>query len=310
MATHVLDWQQTPPAVCRNGAVTIGNFDGVHRGHAALVAETRRQAKSFAGPAVVLTFDPRPVQLLRPEFAGPVLTTTSERCRLLHDSGADHVVVLHTTAELLHLTASEFFQQVIQNRLGARALVEGPTFGFGRGREGNAATLATLCQEAGIDLTILPPTRVNGEVVSSSRVREALESGAVDEAALLLGRPYRLDGVVSVGARRGRSIGFPTANLENVQTLIPGDGVYAVRATTADGSALPAAANLGTNPTFADPTRKVEVHLIGFAGDIYGQLLSVDFLHRLRDTRPFASPQELVAQLKQDVIRAAELARE
>lgn len=310
MASHVIDWQDTPPAACQGGAVTIGNFDGVHRGHAALVAEARRQAQSLPGPAVVLTFDPRPVQLLRPDLAGPVLTTTAERCRLLQASGADEVLVLRTTSSLLNLTAVEFFQQVIRDRLQAHALVEGPTFGFGRGREGNVDTLADLCRTAHLGLTILPPQRVEGVEVSSSRVRAALTRGAVEEAALLLGRPYRLHGIVVVGSRRGRTIGFPTANLDKLQTLAPGDGVYAVRALTTDGASFAGAANLGSNPTFGEQGRKSEVHLIGFAGDLYGQPLAIDFVKRLRDTRPFAKVEELIAQLKQDVAEAARAAKE
>ncbi len=303
MSTYSVDWDQVYPALCRGGAVTIGNFDGVHRGHAALVAEVRRQAHAVSGPAVALTFDPHPLQLLRPEHFQPVLTTAAGRAELLQACGADHVILLRTTPALLRLSAAEFFHEVIQTHLAARVLVEGPNFGFGRNREGNIETLATLCRQSGLDLVVVPPVLFNGKPVSSSRVRNALLQGAVREAANLINRPYRLRGTVGTGQQRGRTIGFPTANLEQVETLVPGDGVYAVRVRLGD-AIWPGAANIGPNPTFGEQLRKVEVHVIGFEGDIVGQVLDVDFLERLRDTRPFASVAELVEQLRRDVERA------
>ncbi len=306
MAVRTLDWQQTPPEDGRGGAVTIGNFDGVHRGHAALLAETRRRARDVGGPAVALTFDPHPLQLLRPERFLPVLTTTADRARLLGEIGADHVIVLRTTPELLRLTPEDFFEQVVRQRLSARALVEGENFGFGRNRSGNVETLAALCAGAGLTLSVVPPLRLDGTVVSSSRVRAALERGTVAEAARLLGRPYRLHGQVGTGQQRGRTLGFPTANLDPLYTFAPGDGVYAVRAHH-EGRSWAGAANVGPNPTFGEQARKVEVHLIGFDGDLYGADLAVDFLARLRDTRPFAGPDELKAQLQRDVEQARRL---
>jgi riboflavin kinase/FMN adenylyltransferase len=303
MATHTVDWRETPPGSCRGGVVTIGNFDGVHRGHASLLAEVRAQAQRLDGPAVALAFDPHPLRVLRPGHDLPLLTTPDDRARLLHENGADQVVVLRATPDLLALTATEFFGLVVRERLAARALVEGTSFGFGHNREGTVATLARLCSPAGVGLTVLPPLRLNGVEVSSSRVRAALERGDVVEAALLLGRPYRLHGTVGTGQRRGQTLGFPTANLEQLRTLAPGDGVYAVRAHVGNNP-WPAAANVGPNPTFGEGARKIEVHLIGFQGDLYGQPLAVDFLRRLRDTRPFAGVAELTEQLRRDVEQA------
>jgi riboflavin kinase/FMN adenylyltransferase len=303
MATHTLDWQETVPETCRRGAVTVGNFDGVHRGHAALVAELTRLARVVAGPAVAVIFDPHPLEILRPQQMLPVLTTIPDRVQLLHELGAEQVVVLHTTRELLSLTAADFFAHVLQERLAVRALVEGVNFGFGRGREGNAETLAKLCQHAEVRLTLVPPVRLGDAEVSSSRVRAALLTGDVSDAATLLGRPYRLRGIVGTGQRRGRTIGFPTANLDRPETLAPGDGVYAVRAFIG-AAQYPAAANVGPNPTFGESARKIEVHVVGFDGDLYGQPLTVEFVRRLRDTRPFASVTELVEQLERDVAEA------
>jgi riboflavin kinase/FMN adenylyltransferase len=303
MAQHTLEWQDPFPEACRCGAVAIGNFDGVHRGHAALIAELRQQATDVGGPAVAVTFDPHPMELLRPGQAQLPLTTVADRTRLLHELGADQVVTLHTTSSLLGLSAAEFFDRVVRERLSARGVVEGMNFGFGRNREGNIETLAHLCREADIAFTVVPPLRVGDTEVSSSRIRSGLLRGDVAEAAALIGRPHRLVGVVTVGARRGRMIGFPTANLDRLQTLTPADGVYAVRASVGD-VAYAGAANIGPNPTFGDQARKVEVHLIGFTGELYDRTLAVDFIRRLRDTRPFGSAADLVEQLRRDVEQA------
>jgi riboflavin kinase/FMN adenylyltransferase len=306
MAIHTLPWDEVPPADCRGGALSVGNFDGVHRGHVALVEELRREAEAVHGPAVALTFDPHPLLLLRPDSYPPPLTTPAERARLLQAHGADHVVVLGTTHDLLRLTAEEFFERVVRSHFEARAMVEGGSFGFGRGRGGNVVTLAELCRRDGLGLVVVPPLLLGGESVSSSRVRAALQRGAVREAADCLGRPYRLTGTVEVGRRRGAGLGFPTANLGRTQTLVPGDGVYAV-GVERDRTRWLGAANVGPNPTFGENARKVEVHLIGFQGDLYGQELAVDFLDRLRDTRPFGSVNELTAQLRADVERVMKM---
>jgi riboflavin kinase/FMN adenylyltransferase len=300
MAIHTLAWQEMPPTECRGGAAAVGNFDGVHRGHASLLAELGRQARAVSGPAVALTFEPHPLQLLRPEQFMPVLTAVADRAQALMDSGAEHVVVLRTDRALLDLSAADFFQRVIRERLDARTLVEGSNFGFGRNREGNIATLTSLCQQAGLGMVVVPPLLAAGVPVSSSRVRSCLLRGAVREAADLLGRPYRLRGTVGTGQRRGQTIGFPTANLEKIETVVPGDGVYAVRVHL-DARSWPGAANIGPNPTFGEQARKVEAHLIGVAGDLYGQSLAVDFVDKLRDTRPFPSVAVLVEQLNRDI---------
>jgi riboflavin kinase / FMN adenylyltransferase len=314
---HTLDWNQYPPEEIRGGALTIGNFDGVHRGHAALLAELCQKAQAVRGPAVVLTFDPHPLKLLHPESFQPVLTTASDRAELLHARGAEHVVLLRTTPALLQLTAEEFFREVVGERMQARILVEGTNFGFGRDRQGNVDTLRELGHQVGIEVVVLAPVKLEDRRVSSSRVREALLRGAVQEATWLLDRPYRLRGTVVTGRKRGRTLGFPTANLEHLETLVPADGVYAVRVTPSvfppsqggdTGRIWPGAANIGPNPTFGEQAQKVEVHLIGFEGELVGQKLAVDFLDRLRETRTFPSAVELVEQLRLDVKRAEKIA--
>jgi riboflavin kinase/FMN adenylyltransferase len=307
MPTEALAWQHALAKAQLQGAVSIGNFDGVHEGHTALVAELRRRATQAGGPAIVLTFEPHPLKVLRPERFLPVLTTPEDRARLLHAAGADQVIALPTDRHLLQLTARDFFDQVIRERLAPRALVEGPNFGFGRDRAGNIEALARWCGETGIDLTIVPPLLLDGEPVSSSRVRAALLAGAVGEASRLLGRRYRVHGVVGTGQRRGSRLGFPTANLDHIHTLLPADGVYAVRVRWAEAD-WPGAANVGPNPTFGEDARKVEVHLIGYQGDLYGEPLAVDFVERIRETRAFAGADALLTQIRIDVREAERLA--
>jgi riboflavin kinase/FMN adenylyltransferase len=249
---------------------------------------------------VAVTFDPTPHQVLFGGPPRPPLTTLPDRAALLHAAGADHVAVLRTAPDLLALSPEAFFEDVLVRLLGARAVVEGYDFRFGRGRAGDTAALRRLCETAGVGFEEVPPLAIRGEPVSSSRVRAALLAGDVARAAELLGRSYRVTGTVTAGAKRGRTIGFPTANLADVPTVLPGNGVYAVRAVV-DDKAWPAATNVGPNPTFGEDARKVEVHLIGFAGDLYGRPMAVEFVARLRDTRPFAGPAELAEQLRLDV---------
>lgn len=306
MATYRQSLHAAAPDACRGAVLTLGNFDGVHRGHQALVAEAARQAAALGRPAVAVTFDPHPLQILRPAAFKPLLTTIEHRAELLHAAGANHVLILETTAELLGLPARAFFDDLIRTRLDARALVEGYNFAFGKGREATPDVLRAYCAAAALPLTLVAPQEVDGKPASSSRVRAEILAGRLDVVQALLGRPYRLAGTVGAGQRRGQTLGFPTANLDAVRTLVPGNGVYAVRALHAT-RAWPAAANVGPNPTFGEDARKIEVHLIGFTGDLYGAELAVDFVAKLRDTRPFANVAELVAQVRADVAEAGRL---
>lgn len=303
MSIAHLEWHEYPPADFAGGAVSVGNFDGVHRGHAALVRAAREVARAASGPAVLVTFDPPPHEVLHAHAHRPPLTTIAERAELLLAAGADRVVVLKASAALLALSPEAFFEDVLARQLGAKAVVEGFNFRFGRGRAGSNDTLRALCRGAGLSFTEVPEHAFDGEAVSSSRVRAALDAGDVARAAQLLGRAYRIAGVVVTGAQRGRTLGFPTANLGDVPTLLPANGVYAVRALVG-GESWPAAANVGPNPTFGEDARKIEVHLIGFSGDVYGQPMAVEFAARLRDTRPFAGVAELTAQLQKDIADA------
>jgi riboflavin kinase/FMN adenylyltransferase len=218
----------------------------------------------------------------------------------LHEIGADHVVVLQTTLELLSLSPSDFFREILEDALLVRGIVEGFNFRFGRDRAGTNAFLQAHCYQVGLAFREVPAFDLDGRPVSSSRVREALTSGNTEAATKLLGRAYRVTGVVGHGAHRGRTIGFPTANLDRIETLLPGDGVYATRVETPRGR-FAGAAHIGPNATFGEEARKLEVHLLDFEGDLYGQTLSVDFVARLRGTETFSGVEALIEQMKKDV---------
>ena len=291
------------PAELRSGAVAIGNFDGVHRGHARIVERLVSHAQAVGGPAIVLTFDPHPVRILRPNAAPPPLTWTDRKAQLLAELGVDSTVVLATDEALLELTATQFFDQIVRNRLDARALVEGPNFYFGRGREGTIEVLRNMTDAAGIELEVVEPVVQGGELVSSSRVRSLIAAGEVDRAGAMLTHPYRIRGMVAHGAGRGSKIGFPTANVEAIDTLLPAAGVYAGIGTRGE-TTWPAAINIGPNPTFGEHALKVEAHLIGCHEPLYGQPLEVDFLSRIREVQTFPGVEALKQQLKQDVAAA------
>ena len=291
---------QDLPASFSAGAVAIGNFDGVHRGHAQIVRCLRTRAAQCQGPAVVFTFEPHPVRLLRPEAAPPPLTWVDRKVELLATLDVDIVIAYPTDQALLSLGPDEYFDQIVCQQLRARAVVEGPNFHFGKNRVGDINLLAALCRERGLALDVVEPLLLDDDFISSSRVREAISRGQIDVANAMLTQPYRIRGMVTHGAGRGATLGFPTANVSAVDTLLPGVGVYAGGARVKD-RVWPAAIHIGSNPTFGEDRVKLEVHLIGFVGLLYGEPLEVDFLTRLRDIHPFNSPQQLKQQLGLDV---------
>ena len=293
------------PEAVRHGAVAIGNFDGVHLGHARIIQRLVAQARELGGPAVVFTFDPHPAKLLRPDRAPAPLTWTERKMELLAELGADVVIAYPTDAALLQLSPREFFDRIVHRKLQARAMVEGPNFFFGHDRQGDVKLLGEFCREAEIPLVVVDPVVVDGQPVSSSRVRVLLSRGAVDHARRMLTWPYRIRGTVVHGAGRGRDLGFPTANLEGLETLLPAEGIYAGRAFV-DGRSWSAAISLGPNPTFDDRRLKAEVHLLDFQGTLYDRTIEVDFLSRLRDVQRFHSVEELVSQMDRDLEAARE----
>ncbi len=290
----------------RGGAVAIGNFDGVHQGHLRIVRRLLERAREVSGPAIVFTFDPHPVRILRPDECPPPLTWTRRKAALLAAHGVDKVVAYPTDEALLQLSAQEFFEQIVCQTLDARAMVEGPNFFFGRNREGNIAMLERITAEADITLDVVEPFSLGEQLVSSSLIRQLIAAGQVAQAAEMLSAPYRIRGMVTHGAGRGAKLGFPTANLEAVDTLLPAEGVYAGRAWLS-GSPHAAAVHLGPNPTFDEGQLKVEVHLIDHNEPLYGLPLEVEFLQRLRGIEKFSDQAALVEQLQQDIQQARTL---
>ncbi|MFI5456066.1 MAG: riboflavin biosynthesis protein RibF [Isosphaerales bacterium] len=302
MRVIAIDGVRDFPAWACGAMVTVGNFDGVHRGHKLLLGRLRAKADSAGIPALAITFDPHPVALLRPEQAPVPLLWLEREIALLREAGATEVAVFHTGPWLLELSAREFFDRVIRQQLAASGIVEGPNFAFGHDRQGDVRVLGAWCAAAGIDFEVVEPTLVEGRLISSSLIRACLSEGRVQEAARFLGRPHRIRGIVAKGAGRGAGLGFPTVNLTAISTLVPAEGVYAGLAWIGgQGPAWPAACNIGPNPTFGDQAKKVEAHLIGFSGDLYGRAVELDFLERLRATRKFSSLDELLGQIQADV---------
>ncbi len=295
------------PDHLKHGALTIGNFDGVHRGHACLIKRLKEIANDIGGPTIVFTFDPHPVRLLRPEETPPPLTWTRRKADLLRKLGVDAVVAYPTNLEMLFLTYQQFFNQIICQQISARAMVEGPNFYFGKDRAGNVQQLSELCQQQKIVFEIVDPTIAGDQMISSSRIRNLIRDGSVGQARECLTEPYRIRGMVTHGAARGSTIGFPTANLDAIDTLVPKFGVYAGRAYV-DNHQYWAAIHIGPNPTFKELTTKVEVHIVDFDDTIYGQVLEVDFVDRIRDVRQFDSSDELVQQLQLDVQQTRRIA--
>ncbi len=320
MATEIVHGRSRLPARAqgtdaRPTAVAIGNFDGVHRAHRILVEEARRRAAVHGAQAGVLTFDPHPAKLFAPSLAPPLIMPLARRVELLGEIGADFVVVEPFTAAFAAIDAERFVTEVLAGDFGAREVVVGYDFTFGRGREGDARRLAELGAATHMGVTVVPPVVVDGVTCHSTKIREFILEGRVEGAELLLGRPFEVTGQVVRGAGRGQALGIPTANLRPEGDLLPRGGVYVGRAVLLDERGKPAAAaraaiNVGTNPTFdagGTGVTTVEAHLLDFQGDLYGRRLRLELRRRLRDERRFSSPESLVAQIRDDIARARTL---
>ena len=301
------DWADSGlPPDTPGTVVTVGTFDGVHRGHQDVLATIGRRADDARLQSVLVTFDPHPLEVVNPTAAPPLLTVGEEKLEVVAVSGIHYMAVLPFTPTLARYTAAQFVDEVLRRRFHMRELVIGYDHGFGRGREGDVEVLRRLGAERGFRVDVVGPVGTgDGRPVSSTMIRRAVAGGDLPRAAAALGRLYAVSGRVRHGAARGRTLGFPTLNLAapSPRKLLPPEGVYAVRAQTPIGS-FGGMMNLGARPTFGDTSISLEVHLFDAAGDLYGAHVKVEFVARLRDTRKFAGADELAAQLRVDEQRA------
>lgn len=301
---NVVNWDgfEPVPAAITNSVIAIGNFDGVHQGHAALLRRLRRLKQKMNCPSLAVTFNPSPTAILRPQLIVEPLTTLNDRLKWMTQHRLDAVLILKTSPELLEITAEQFWQQLLLRDLRIRGMVEGRNFCFGKDRLGTVEQLRQWSAQADIPFEMVDDVYRHGMRISSSEIRQALKRGDMKTVLRALGRPYNITGRVVHGEHRGQTIGFPTCNLADIATLIPHDGVYAAMARCPQKEVSCAAAvNIGPNPTFGGSVRKVEAHLLDFTGSLYDQPLSLDLVARLRDTRRFAGIDELKQQLHHDV---------
>ncbi len=286
--------------------VTLGNFDGVHRGHRAILKALIDRARAAGGTAFAVTFDPLPAKFLVPERAPKLILAPEDKLELLRHSGIDGVIVLAFTRALSELTPREFVRDYLLGKIGAREVVVGHSVSFGHNRAGNAAVMVELGREFGFDTMVVGPVKVGGVEVSSTKMRDLILAGDMRAAAELLGRCHFLHGVVVRGRERGRTIGFPTANLESETECIPPDGVYATRVILREG-ALASITNIGMRPTFAETARSVETHIFDFDRDLYGERIKLELVERIRSERRFDSADALRKQIVADIGRAREI---
>lgn len=297
------------PSNVERTAITVGSFDGVHRGHQDVFARLIARARTLGVPSLLVTFDPHPLEVVNPSAAPPLLTVGDEKLEVLAENGVEYVAVLPFTPALARLEASEFVDEVLIRRFRMHDLLMGHDHGFGRNRTGNLEVMRALGQARGFDVDVVPPVTVeDGPPISSTGIRRAIAGGDLARARVALGRPYAIGGRVVHGDRRGRLLGYPTINvpLPSPRKLLPPQGVYAVRAQTPKG-AFDGMLNLGPRPTFGDQEVVIEVHLFGTPGDLYGDRVRIDLIGRLRDTMRFEGPEALIAQLGRDAEAARQL---
>ncbi|MBO9517974.1 MAG: bifunctional riboflavin kinase/FAD synthetase [Porphyrobacter sp.] len=300
--------RDTIPEHLRGGIIALGNFDGFHLGHQRVVAETVEWARSEGRPAIVATFDPHPVRHFAPHVPPFRLTTLDQREELFMAAGADAMMVFDFDDDLAAMPAEAFIGDLLARQLGCTGVVTGEDFTFGQGRGGNLALLESEGARCGIQARAIGPVLEGGVAVSSSRIRDALKAGDCETATRLMTRPFAIRGTVQHGDKRGREIGYPTANVDLGPYLRPRYGIYAVTGRILDtGETLRGAANLGIRPTFDPPKELLEPYFFDFDGDLYGREIEVSLQHFLRPEAKFASLGELITQMAEDCARAGEL---
>jgi riboflavin kinase / FMN adenylyltransferase len=303
-----LDHREAIPAALRGAVIALGNFDGFHRGHQAVAGEAIAWAQAEGRPSIIATFDPHPVRFFKPDAAPFRLTTLEQRQELYLAEGATAMLVFHFDAELSSTSAEDFIQRILIERFGAHGVVTGGDFTFGKGAKGNVELLRTRGAELGLQSRVVEPVADDDDVISSSRIRTALREGDPQLAARLLTRPFAIRGIVEHGDKRGRTIGYPTANLAIEHYLRPKYGIYAVTGRIlATGQTLKGAANIGIRPQFEPPKELLEPFFFDFSGDLYGQEIEVAFHHYLRGEAKFDTLDALMAQMDKDCAEARRL---
>ena len=302
-----LDNGSPVPAHLRGGIVALGNFDGFHLGHQAVIGRAVERARAEGRPAIVATFDPHPKRYFQPRSGHFRLTTLDQRARLFAEAGVDAMLVFHFDAALAGLSAREFAERQLVEILGVGGVVTGGDFTFGKGREGDVAMLAELGGALGYSAEVVAPVTLDGETVSSSRIRDYLRAGDPRGAAKLLTRPFAIEGPVQHGAKLGRELGYPTANMSLANYLRPAYGIYAVRGRLADGRVLNGVANLGIRPSFDPPEELLESFFFDFDDDLYDQVLEVSLIDYLRPEAKFDSMDALKVQMDADAAKARTL---
>jgi riboflavin kinase/FMN adenylyltransferase len=295
-----LDSGSAVPGQLRGGIVALGNFDGFHKGHQAVVGRAVARARAEGRPALVATFEPHPMRFFRPDSPWFRLTTMDQRARLIAAAGVDALFVFRFDREFAALGPEEFVARWLVEQLGVAGVATGEDFTFGTKRAGDVGLLASLGEKYGFVAEAVPAVQDNGETISSSRIREALRAGDCETATHLLTRPFALEGIVEHGDKRGRAIGYPTANIGLDRYLRPRFGIYAVRGTLADGRIVDGAANLGIRPTFEPPRELLEPFFFDFSADLYGQKIEVALVSYLRPEAKFDTIEALQAQMARD----------
>jgi len=302
-----LDNRLPVPDSLRGAVLALGNFDGFHQGHQAVVGEAIRWARAEGRPAIVATFDPHPVRHFKPDAEPFRLTTLDQRQELFAAAGADAMLVLHFDTAMAAMTAPAWAEEMLVRHMGAAGVVTGDDFTFGKARGGNPQVLSEIGARHGMEGRTVGPVSDGEGTISSSRIRHALKTGDCETAARLLTRPFSIRGRVQHGDKLGRTIGFPTANIDMATYLRPLYGIYAVTGRMPDGRVVTGAANIGIRPTFDPPKELLEPHFFDFAGDLYGQEIEVAFHHFLRPEAKFDSLDALIEQMGRDCDRAKEL---
>ena len=303
-----LDHREPMPEALRGAVIALGNFDGFHKGHQAVAGEAIRWAHEEGRPSIIATFDPHPVRFFRPDVPPFRLTTLEQRQELYLAAGATAMLVFHFDRELASTSAEDFIAEILVKRFGAHGVVTGGDFTFGKGAKGNVALLRELGGALGLQNRVVEAVEDRSEVVSSSRIREALRQGDPETATSLLTRPFAIRGIVEHGDKRGRDLGYPTANLAIDKYLRPRYGIYAVTGRIlSSGQVLNGAASIGVRPQFTPPKELLEPHFFDFSGDLYGQEIEVAFHHFLRPEAKFDSLDALVLQMDKDCEEARRL---